>query len=44
MAVDPRGDTTLKTIAGLLARVKALADEGLSTRMGSGGYNVPRRR
>ena len=36
LAVDPRGDTTLKTIAGLLARVKALADEGLSTRMGSG--------
>src|SRR3954470_12568117 len=34
-------DTTMKTISGLLARVKALSDEGLSTRMWSGGYNVP---
>ena len=34
-------DTTMKTIAGLLARVKALKEEGLSTRMWSGGYNVP---
>ena len=34
-------DTTMKTIAGLLARVKALEEEGLSTRMWSGGYNVP---
>jgi beta-aspartyl-dipeptidase (metallo-type) len=34
-------DTTMKTIAGLLARVKALKEEGLSTRMCSGGDNVP---
>jgi beta-aspartyl-dipeptidase (metallo-type) len=34
-------DTTMKTISGLLARVKALKTEGLSTRMWSGGYNVP---
>jgi beta-aspartyl-dipeptidase (metallo-type) len=34
-------DTTMKTIGGLLGRVKALDDEGLSTRMWSGGYNVP---
>ncbi|MDB4910200.1 MAG: Peptidase [Gemmatimonadetes bacterium] len=34
-------DTTMKTMAGLLGRVKALAEEGLSTRMWSGGYNVP---
>jgi beta-aspartyl-dipeptidase (metallo-type) len=34
-------DTTMKTISGLLARVKALETEGLSTRMWSGGYNVP---
>jgi beta-aspartyl-dipeptidase (metallo-type) len=34
-------DTTMKTIAGLLARVKALAELGLTTRMWSGGYNVP---
>jgi beta-aspartyl-dipeptidase (metallo-type) len=34
-------DTTMKTISGLLARVKALSKEGLSTRMWSGGYNVP---
>ena len=34
-------DTTMKTMAGLLARVKGLAKEGLTTRMWSGGYNVP---
>jgi beta-aspartyl-dipeptidase (metallo-type) len=34
-------DTTMKTMAGLLARVKALGDGGLSTRMWSGGYDVP---
>jgi beta-aspartyl-dipeptidase (metallo-type) len=34
-------DTTMKTIAGLLARVKALSELGLTTRMWSGGYNVP---
>jgi beta-aspartyl-dipeptidase (metallo-type) len=34
-------DTTMKTMAGLLARVKGLAEEGLTTRMWSGGYNVP---
>ena len=34
-------DTTMKPIAGLLARVKALSELGLTTRMWSGGYNVP---
>jgi beta-aspartyl-dipeptidase (metallo-type) len=34
-------DTTMKTVSGLLARVKALDDEGLTTRMWTGGYNVP---
>jgi beta-aspartyl-dipeptidase (metallo-type) len=34
-------DTTMKTMAGLLARVKALKELGLTTRMWSGGYNVP---
>jgi len=34
-------DTTMKTIAGLLGRVKALSELGLTTRMWSGGYNVP---
>src|SRR5215213_9638269 len=34
-------DTTMKTMSGLLARVKALNELGLSTRMWSGGYNVP---
>src|SRR3954464_4560027 len=34
-------DTTMKTIAGLLARVKTLREEGLSAWMWSGGYNVP---
>jgi beta-aspartyl-dipeptidase (metallo-type) len=34
-------DTTMKTMAGLLARVKGLSEEGLTTRMWTGGYNVP---
>jgi beta-aspartyl-dipeptidase (metallo-type) len=34
-------DTTMKTIAGLLARVKALREEGISAWMWSGGYSVP---
>ena len=34
-------DTTMKTLPGLLARVKGLAQEGLSTRMWTGGYNIP---
>ncbi|HEX2723879.1 MAG TPA: amidohydrolase family protein [Gemmatimonadaceae bacterium] len=34
-------DTTMKTLPGLLARVKALTEEGISARMWSGGYNIP---
>ncbi|HEV2736046.1 MAG TPA: amidohydrolase family protein [Longimicrobiaceae bacterium] len=34
-------DTTMKTISGLLARVKALGEEGLESWMWTGGYNVP---
>jgi beta-aspartyl-dipeptidase (metallo-type) len=34
-------DTTMKTLAGLLARVKALKEEGLSAFLWTGGYNVP---
>jgi beta-aspartyl-dipeptidase (metallo-type) len=34
-------DTTMKTMAGLLARAKALKEEGLSAFIWSGGYNVP---
>src|SRR3954454_7541850 len=34
-------DTTMKTLPGLLARVKALDEEGLSTFLWTGGYNVP---
>lgn len=34
-------DTTMKTMAGLLARVKALKEEGISAYLWSGGYNVP---
>jgi beta-aspartyl-dipeptidase (metallo-type) len=34
-------DTTMKTLAGLLARVKALEEEGLSAYLWTGGYNVP---
>jgi beta-aspartyl-dipeptidase (metallo-type) len=34
-------DTTMKTISGLLGHVKGLSDEGLTTCMWTGGYNVP---
>ena len=34
-------DTTMKTISGLLARVKALEELGLTACMWTGGYNVP---
>jgi beta-aspartyl-dipeptidase (metallo-type) len=34
-------DTTMKTMAGLLARAKALKEEGLTAFIWSGGYNVP---
>lgn len=34
-------DTTMKTMAGLLARVKALEAQGLTAYVWSGGYNVP---
>ncbi len=34
-------DTTMKTMAGLLGKVKALKEEGLNAWMWSGGYNVP---
>ena len=34
-------DTTMKTMAGLLARAKVLKEEGLSAFIWSGGYNVP---
>src|SRR4051812_3280420 len=34
-------DTTMKTLPGLLARVKALRQEGLTTCLWTGGYNVP---
>ena len=34
-------DTTMKTIAGLLARAKALKEEGLSAWIWTGGYNIP---
>jgi beta-aspartyl-dipeptidase (metallo-type) len=34
-------DTTMKTMAGLLAKAKALKEEGLSAYLWSGGYNVP---
>ncbi|HEX2780630.1 MAG TPA: amidohydrolase family protein [Gemmatimonadaceae bacterium] len=34
-------DTTMKTIEGLLARVKALREEGMTACMWTGGYNVP---
>lgn len=34
-------DTTMKTMAGLLARVKGLKEEGLTAYMWSGGYDVP---
>jgi beta-aspartyl-dipeptidase (metallo-type) len=34
-------DTTMKTMSGLLARVKALTELGLTAYMWTGGYNVP---
>jgi beta-aspartyl-dipeptidase (metallo-type) len=34
-------DTTMKTLPGLLARVKALKTEGLTSYLWTGGYNVP---
>src|SRR5215207_211010 len=34
-------DTTMKTMAGLLAKAKALEEEGLSAYIWSGGYDVP---
>jgi beta-aspartyl-dipeptidase (metallo-type) len=34
-------DTTTKTMPGLLARAKALKEEGLAAFIWSGGYNVP---
>jgi beta-aspartyl-dipeptidase (metallo-type) len=34
-------DTTMKTMAGLLARVKGLKEEGLTAYLWSGGYDVP---
>lgn len=34
-------DTTMKTMSGLLARAKALKEDGVSAFIWSGGYNVP---
>ena len=34
-------DTTMKTMAGLLAKAKALREEGMTAYLWSGGYNVP---
>src|SRR5436309_1004557 len=34
-------DTTMKTMPGLLARAKALTEEGITARIWTGGYNVP---
>src|SRR6195952_5196876 len=34
-------DTTMKTMAGLLAKVKGLREEGMSAYLWSGGYGVP---
>lgn len=34
-------DTTMKTLPGLLARVKGLKEEGINTYLWTGGYNVP---
>ena len=34
-------DTTMKTMAGLLAKVKGLKEEGLNAYLWTGGYNVP---
>src|SRR5215216_5406300 len=34
-------DTTMKTMAGLLAKVKGLCEQGITARMWTGGYNIP---
>jgi beta-aspartyl-dipeptidase (metallo-type) len=34
-------DTTMKTLAGLLAKAKGLREEGLTAYIWTGGYNVP---
>jgi beta-aspartyl-dipeptidase (metallo-type) len=34
-------DTTMKTMAGLLAKAKGLEEEGLNAKIWTGGYNVP---
>jgi beta-aspartyl-dipeptidase (metallo-type) len=34
-------DTTMRTISGLLGRVKALGEDGVTARMWTGGYNIP---
>ena len=34
-------DTTMKTMPGLLAKVKALKEDGLNAYLWTGGYNVP---
>jgi beta-aspartyl-dipeptidase (metallo-type) len=34
-------DTTMRTMSGLLGRVKALGEDGVTARMWTGGYNVP---
>jgi beta-aspartyl-dipeptidase (metallo-type) len=34
-------DTTMKTMAGLLAKAKALGEEGMTAFIWTGGYNVP---
>jgi beta-aspartyl-dipeptidase (metallo-type) len=34
-------DTTMKTMAGLLGKAKALEEEGLNARIWTGGYGVP---
>ena len=34
-------DTTMKTMAGLLGKAKALEEEGLNAKIWTGGYNVP---
>lgn len=34
-------DTTMKTLAGLLAKAKALREQGLTAYIWTGGYNVP---
>jgi beta-aspartyl-dipeptidase (metallo-type) len=34
-------DTTMKTLPGLLAKVKGLCEAGITARMWTGGYNIP---